>query len=104
MEDHAAGNLRVSVSGGILEGTIEPGSVVRSFKGIPFAAPPVGDLRWRPPQPAAPWEGVRPAHQFGPRAMQLPVFGDMSFRSNGMSEDCLHLNVWAPAAPAEERL
>jgi para-nitrobenzyl esterase len=88
----------------MLEGTIEPGSGVRSFKGIPFAAPPVDDLRWRPPQPAARWAGVRPAHQFGPRAMQLPVFGDMNFRSNGMSEDCLYLNVWAPAEPTAERL
>jgi para-nitrobenzyl esterase len=104
MEDHATGNPPVAVSGGMLEGAIEPGSGVRSFKGIPFAAPPVGDLRWRPPQPAAPWVGVRQARNFGPRPMQLPVFGDMSFRSNGMSEDCLYLNVWAPAEPAEERL
>src|SRR6476469_8566214 len=56
---------------------------VASFKGIPFAAPPVGDLRWRPPQPPAPWAGVRAAHQFGARAMQLPVVGDTNFRSNG---------------------
>jgi para-nitrobenzyl esterase len=104
MDDHAATNPRVTVSGGMLEGTIEPGSGARSFKGIPFAAPPLGDLRWRPPQPAASWSGVRPAHQFGPRAMQLPVFGDMNFRSNGMSEDCLYLNVWAPAEPASEQL
>jgi para-nitrobenzyl esterase len=104
MADDRSGNPRVTISGGILEGTIEPDSGVRSFKGIPFAAPPVGDLRWRPPQPAAPWAGVRMAHQFGPRAMQLPVFGDMNFRSHGMSEDCLYLNVWAPAEPAAERL
>lgn len=104
MEDHTATNPRVTVSGGMLEGMVEPGSGVRSFKGIPFAAPPLGDLRWRPPQPAASWEGVRPAHQFGPRAMQLPVFGDMDFRSNGMSEDCLYLNVWAPAEPVEQPL
>jgi para-nitrobenzyl esterase len=104
MADDTSGNPRVTVSGGILEGTIEPGSGVRSFKGIPFAAAPSGDLRWRPPQPAAPWAGVRTAHQFGPRAMQLPVFGDMNFRSNGMSEDCLYLNVWAPAEPTAERL
>jgi para-nitrobenzyl esterase len=102
MADDRSGNPRVTISGGILEGTIEPDSGVRSFKGIPFAAPPVGDLRWRPPQSAAPWAGVRMAHQFGPRAMQLPVFGDMNFRSHGMSEDCLYLNVWAPAEPAGE--
>jgi para-nitrobenzyl esterase len=104
MADDTSGNPRVTVSGGILEGTIEPGSGVRSFKGIPFAAPPAADLRWRPPQPAAPWAGVRTAHQFGPRAMQLPVFGDMNFRSHGMSEDCLYLNVWAPAEPIAEWL
>jgi para-nitrobenzyl esterase len=104
MEAYPDGHPRVRVSGGVLEGTIEPGSGVRSFKGIPFAAPPVGDLRWRPPQPAAPWVDVRTAHQFGPRAMQLPVFGDMNFRSNGMSEDCLYLNVWAPAEPTAEQL
>lgn len=104
MADTTAGTARVTVSGGILEGTIMPGSGVRSFKGIPFAAPPVGRLRWCPPQPAAPWVGVRPADQFGPRAMQLSIFGDMDFRSNGMGEDCLYLNVWAPAEPTAERL
>ncbi|MEN9937687.1 MAG: hypothetical protein RLZZ387_4266 [Chloroflexota bacterium] len=104
MEGSTPHHPRVTVSGGVLEGTIEPGSGVRSFKGIPFAAPPVGELRWCPPQPAAPWDGVRAAHEFGPRAMQLPIFGDMNFRSNGMSEDCLYLNVWAPPEPASERL
>src|SRR3712207_3925072 len=101
MEQELAG-YRVSTGNGILEGTSEAG--VRSFRGIPFAAPPVGALRFRPPQPVASWAGVRQARAFGPRAMQLPVFGDMNFRSNGMSEDCLYLNIWAPAAPAEERL
>lgn len=104
VNDRTATNPRVTVAGGILEGTIEPDSGVRSFKGVPFAAPPVGDLRWRPPQPATPWMGVRSAREFGPRAMQLPVFGDMNFRSNRMSEDCLYLNVWAPAEPAAEHL
>ena len=66
------------------------------FKGIPFAAPPVGDLRWNPPQPVKNWDGVREATQFGPRCMQRRIFGDMNFRSNGMSEDCLYLNVWTP--------
>ena len=79
-------------------------SNVRMFKGIPFSEPPVGDLRWRPPQPVKNWDGVRQAGDFGPRAMQMPVFGDMNFRSNGMSEDCLYLNVWTPAQSSAERL
>lgn len=80
---------------GTIEGTLES-SGVRSFKGIPYAAPPVGQLRWREPQPVANWTGVRKADHFGPRAMQLPIYSDMVFRSAGMSEDCLYLNVWVP--------
>jgi para-nitrobenzyl esterase len=79
-------------------------SGVRIFRGIPFAQPPTGDLRWRPPQPAKNWEGVRQAVKFGPRCMQAPIFGDMNFRSDGMSEDCLYLNVWTPAKSDKERL
>jgi len=100
MESHLAGsafgNPHVTTANGIVEGTTEAGSGIRMFKGIPFAAPPVGELRWKPPQPVTSWEGVRKADQFGPRAMQLADV-DMSFRSNGMSEDCLSLNVWTPA-------
>ncbi len=93
---------RVKILNGVLEGTYESG--INVFKGIPFAAPPVGDLRWKAPQPVKNWTGVRKATQFGPRAMQLPVFGDMNFRSNGMSEDCLYLNVWAPANVKDHKL
>jgi para-nitrobenzyl esterase len=85
-------------AGGTLQGTQEGG--VCAFKGIPFAQPPVGALRWQAPQPAAAWNGVRQADAFGPRCMQLPLFSDMVFRSNGMGEDCLYLNVWTPAARA----
>ncbi|HTX49524.1 MAG TPA: carboxylesterase family protein [Caulobacteraceae bacterium] len=67
---------------------------VESFKGVPFAAPPVGDLRWRPPQPAAPWNGVRTADAFGPVCMQA---ARGPFSRMNMSEDCLTLNVWRPA-------
>lgn len=95
---------QVKVAGGILEGTEDAATGARAFKGIPYAAPPVGDLRWMPPQPAPRWSGVRKADQFGPRAMQLPVFSDMVFRSNGMSEDCLYLNVWTPAKSGRDRL
>src|SRR5207237_1444616 len=73
----------------------------------PFAAPPVGDLRWKAPQPVQPWKGVRRADRFGPRPMQLPLFGDMVFRSDRMSEDCLYLNAWTPAPvndPGKQRL
>lgn len=94
---------RVKTANGTLEGTAETGGV-RSFKGIPFAAPPVGDLRWKEPQPAKNWTDVRPAKKFGPRAMQRAVFGDMGFRSDGMSEDCLYLNVWTPAKSDKDRL
>jgi para-nitrobenzyl esterase len=94
---------RVKTANGIVEGT-STGSGIRTFKGIPFAAPPVGDLRWQPPQAVKDWTAVRKADQFGPRCMQRPIFGDMGFRSNGMSEDCLYLNVWTPAKSGNELL
>ena len=88
-----------------LESTAAPKDGVRSFKGIPFGQPPVGDLRWREPQPVKNWKGVRNADQFGPRCMQRTSPGaDYWFRSNGMSEDCLYLNVWTPAKSAKEKL
>jgi para-nitrobenzyl esterase len=88
---------QVGTDAGLVEGSTAPGSSVRAFKGIPYAAPPVGALRWQPPRPVSPWPGVRKATEFGHRCMQLPVFPDMVFRDE-QSEDCLHLNVWAPAS------
>lgn len=99
----ATGMKQVKTANGMLEGTAEKSGVV-SFKGVPFAQPPVGDLRWKEPQPSKNWQGVRKADKFGPRAMQRAIFGDMGFRSNGMSEDCLYLNVWTPAKSANEKL
>jgi para-nitrobenzyl esterase len=93
---------QIKISNGILEGTDSAG--IRSFKGVPFAAPPVGDLRWKEPQPVKNWTGVRKAVKFGPKAMQKPIFGDMMFRANGTSEDCLYLNVWTPAKSANQHL
>lgn len=87
---------------GVLEGVTEA-SGIRSFKGVPFAQPPVGDLRWKEPQPVRDWTGIRKADQFGPKPMQLNVFGDMNSRSKSMSEDCLYLNVWTPAKSAKEK-
>lgn len=96
-------NPRVKTSNGVLEGITES-SGVRSYKGVPYAQPPVGSLRWTAPQPPENWEGVRKADHFGPQAMQLPLFSDMVFRSAGKNEDCLYLNIWAPAKSAKERL
>jgi para-nitrobenzyl esterase len=91
-------------SGTLLGTSLEGGIRVRVFKGIPFAAPPVGELRWKPPQEVPRWKDARRADTFGPRCMQRAVFSDMVFRSNGMSEDCLYLNVWTPARSGRERL
>src|ERR1051325_11344961 len=95
---------RVKTADGVVEGEGAQGSGVRAFKGIPFAEPPTGALRWKEPQPSKAWKGVRQAAKFGPRCMQAPVFGDMNFRSDAMSEDCLYLNVWTPAKSDKERL
>lgn len=89
--------LRRQTGDGVVEGIRVPESGALAFLGIPYAAPPVGPLRWKPPQPVAPWSGVRPATAFGPRAMQGRIFDDMVFRDPGPSEDCLTLNVWTPA-------
>lgn len=95
-------NPQATTLNGILEGVNESGVAV--FRGVPFAAPPVGDLRWKAPQPVESWTGVRDAKEFGPNPMQKPVFGDMGFATDGMSEDCLYLNIWTPAKSTEARL
>jgi len=77
---------------------------VHSFLGIPYAAPPVGNLRWKPPAAAASWTGVRKATEFGNHCMQGKVYGDMNFRDPGGSEDCLFLNVWVPTKPSGAKL
>jgi para-nitrobenzyl esterase len=100
---HAADNpLQVQTQSGAVEGRAEGN--VRAFLGIPYAEPPVGDLRWRPPVPVRPWTGVRQATAFGPRPMQPTIFKDMVFRDPGCSEDCLNLNVWTPASKADAKL
>lgn len=98
----AQGNVQVKTAEGVLEGTDQSG--VKTFLGIPFAAPPVGDLRWKAPQPVVPWQGVRMAKAFGPNPMQENIFGDMNFSAKENSEDCLYLNVWTPAHSMDEQL
>lgn len=85
---------QVRTQQGVLEGEVQ--EQIKVFRGVPFAAPPVGDLRWKEPQPVQPWDTVRLAKEFGPDPMQDDIFGDMNFLGNGRSEDCLYLNIWAP--------
>ena len=94
----AADGPIVTVETGKLQGVAATGnSPVQIFRGVPYARPPVGDLRWREPHTADKWDGVRAADQFGPRCMQRHMWDDMFFRSPSASEDCLYLNVWTPA-------
>lgn len=94
----AAAPAPVKVEGGLLQGSVEDTLTV--FKGVPFAAPPVGDLRWRAPQRAAKWEGVRDAGKFAPGCMQSMGGPPPS----GLNEDCLYLNVWTPAKSPKDRV
>ena len=92
----------VSTKSGKLEGSLENGLYV--FKGIPYAAPPVGDLRWMPPQPAKPWNGVRSAKKFGPIAPQTPMpAGIIPPITQPQSEDCLFMNVYTPGLDTAKR-
>ncbi|MGH9145329.1 MAG: carboxylesterase/lipase family protein [Vicinamibacterales bacterium] len=98
----------VRIESGALSGASGSRSGVRVFKGIPFAAPPVGPLRWRAPQPVASWNGVRRADTFGPVCMQPPGVGRLNVSvdlpdSPAPSEDCLYLNVWTAATSSTER-
>lgn len=92
---------QLEVSGGIIEGTRAEGSNIRLFKGIPFAAAPVGERRWKAPGPVESWEGVRKANTWGTHCMQGDMFGGpLITRDESMGEDCLYLNVWTPAEKA----
>jgi para-nitrobenzyl esterase len=90
----------VKVDTGLLEGVLNPDGSVRIFKDVPFAAPPTGNRRWQPPEPAEPWSGVRKAEEFGSPCVQGKVFGDIAGRGKPMSEDCLSLTIWTPAKAA----
>lgn len=96
----ASGDVKIET--GRLRGVVRDGVV--SFKGVPFAAPPVGDFRWRPPQPAKAWTGVRQASEFGADCMQKPFPGDAAPLGVQPAEDCLYVNVWAPESRAGKKL
>lgn len=97
MSVNAAGDSIVSTESGLVAGQ---GAGVVSFRGIPYAAAPTGDLRWRPPQPAASWTGVRPAQDFG---ADPPQAASAKTRASRMDEDCLTLNIWTAARGATEK-
>lgn len=91
----------VTTDAGLLQGLRVDDLVV--YKGVPFAAPPVGQLRWREPQPVSPWRGTRRADAFAPACMQKG--GSMPGEvPPAVSEDCLYLNIWVPAARSEKHL
>lgn len=91
-----------NVTGGRIAGTVVDG--VSEFKGIPFAAPPVGALRWKAPRAVKPWSGVRQTTAFGPACLQDPVMANRMAPGVALSEDCLYLDVWTPAKSSAERL
>src|SRR5574344_1633727 len=93
---HPVMDTLVEVTGGTVQGVKSDSLTI--FKGIPFAAPPVGELRWKAPQPVIPWEGVRDASQFGGSPVANTPFPP------GQTEDCLYLNVWTPAEYSDEKL
>ena len=96
--------VQVELESGTIEGFQKEETGLNYFFGIPFAQPPVDELRWKAPQPLREWEGVKETKVFGPAPVQANVFGDMKFRSERQSEDCLYLNVWAPAGKVTEKL
>jgi para-nitrobenzyl esterase len=92
----------VKTESGLVSGVVADG--VQSWKGIPFAAPPIGELRWRAPRPAARWTGVKEAKAYASDCMQLPFPSDAAPLGTPPAEDCLYLNVWAPEKPAAPKL
>jgi len=100
---HAAIDAPVQLDSGMISGITGTNPEDRVFKGIPFAAPPMGNLRWRAPQPVAHWDGVRKGDEFGPICMQAAGRGGPGGAAPKMSEDCLYLNVWTAAKSATER-
>ncbi len=96
-QDPNAFPVQVKTDKGLIEGNYNTHDNIQTYFGVPFAKPPVGELRWKAPQPMDAWTGVKQTKAFGPRPMQTMVFGDMKSRSNGVSEDCLYLNIWTPA-------
>ena len=108
LQTYSAESVNIQTSGDYSEPITvgELGNEFRIYLGIPYAAPPVGDLRWKPPQPVTPWEGIRQCVSFGKWATQAyPTGVRYGFiQESGMSEDCLYLNILTPAKRNTDRL
>lgn len=89
--------VQTRIENGFIEALYDTKSGLQMYFGIPFAKPPVGDLRWKAPEPVEGWEGFLETKTFKPRPVQAIVYGDMKSRSDGLHKDCLYLNVWTPA-------
>jgi len=90
----------VTVDAGALSGSVDTASGILVFRGIPYAAPPVGDRRWRAPAPLEHWSGVRAADRLGKNCVQAQPYSDIDPFAAGVSEDCLYLNVWTTGLDA----
>ena len=96
--------VQTKTANGIIEGFKDSKTGLQMYYGIPFAKPPVGELRWKAPQALENWQGVLKTDKFGPKPMQTEVFGKMNSRLDTMSEDCLYLNVWTPTVKNKKLL
>ena len=96
--------VKVQTSYGTVEGLRDNEKNIELFLGVPYAKPPVDDLRWKAPQPMEKWEGIKSTKKFSPAAVQTNVFGDMIYRGQGTSEDCLYLNIWTPESNKKKDL
>ena len=99
----ASAQSPIKTEAGLVSGADSGVAGVRQYLGIPYAAPPVGPNRWKAPQPAPPWQGVKAATEFGLPCIQPKVFGDIDFGER-ISEDCLFVNVWTNATSATAKL
>lgn len=96
--------VQTKIKNGWIEGNYDTKTGIQTYFGVPFAKPPVGDLRWKAPQPMDNWTGIKSTKKFSARPMQTIVFGDMNSWSDGVDEDCLYLNIWTPATRTAQNL
>ena len=94
----------LQIEGGQIADAAPDASGIRVFKGIPYAAPPVEELRWKAPQPVPPWDGIRSIVEWGPRCVQSSRLGDLDPLNKRMDEDCLYLNVWTSTTSSSQLL